>query len=671
MERFCALLLGLTLGLSGCDGSDDRPASATTCSATQCDSGVDPCGTQGGDADGDQICQSNDNCPNDVNPAQTDVDEDGVGNACDATPGKCDDLGGDADADTICDVLDNCVDASNVNQVDIDHDGIGDVCDPLVPPPVSCDGFGGDADGDDWCSAHDNCPEVANPGQADEDGDGVGDACDQEECDGLDNDGDGSVDEGFDSDSDGVGDCVDECPGKPDLDEDGDDVTDCVDACPGDPWNDPDFDQVCALSDNCPNTTNNAQTDTDGDGIGNSCDVETCDGLDDDGNGLIDENLPDSDGDDVCDDIDPCPLDAADDEDGDGKCANLDNCPFVANATQSDSDGDTWGDACDIDSPSACSQPATLNAPGAVPLPSGIVFQDLVVHPTTQLLFVSSSGTSTAYPNSVIAVHPTVPPSVAWAWQVGSNPTALAISSDGSVLYVGLKGAGKVRMINVNDRSLCSSFPLVTTSSSYPYAIARELRVLPGSPLSVLVSTATSPNNDNSIGEYVYDKGVPRPVHTWSASGSREIAIASDSVAYSYNDSSGYGLRKLKITPAGVSEEWVSEYLLTGYDVDIVFHAGFLYASNGWAIDPLAKNIEGTYQNADGAVAVDASLNEVYFTAQSNAVLVYERDAFVFERQVPLTGMSGSPIRIVRWGATGLAVASSSKLIVLPAAAGS
>jgi len=94
----------------------------------------------------------------------------------------------------------------------------------------------------------------------------------------------------------------------------------------------------------------------DGDGCDRACNVErTC--TDSDGDTVCDsvdacvgdDASGDTDGDDQCDNIDQCPLDASNDADGDGFCANTDNCPSVSNASQTDTDGDGQGDACDSD----------------------------------------------------------------------------------------------------------------------------------------------------------------------------------------------------------------------------------------------------------------------------------------------------------------------------------
>ena len=66
----------------------------------------------------------------------------------------------------------------------------------------------------------------------------------------------------------------------------------------------------------------------------------------------------DTDGDGLCDSVDPCPDDGTNDSDADGICAGAtyrspmigagDNCPTVANADQRNLDGDDRGDACDL-----------------------------------------------------------------------------------------------------------------------------------------------------------------------------------------------------------------------------------------------------------------------------------------------------------------------------------
>ena len=70
------------------------------------------------DVDNDDITDLKDNCVKVANPDQTDVDENGRGDACD-----------DFDRDGIINSKDNCKNRPNVDQQDTDGDGIGDVCD--------------------------------------------------------------------------------------------------------------------------------------------------------------------------------------------------------------------------------------------------------------------------------------------------------------------------------------------------------------------------------------------------------------------------------------------------------------------------------------------------------------------------------------------------------------
>jgi N-acetylneuraminic acid mutarotase len=122
------------------------------------------------------------------------------------------------------------------------------------------------------------------------------------------------------------------------ADTDGDGVGDVCDVCPGFDDNlDTDADGRPNDCDNCPDTYNDMQIDSDIDGIGDSCDV--CAELPD-----PEQNDGDQDG--VGDLCDPCPDDTLNDPDGDGICGAVDNCPSVYNPEQQDNNEDGIGNAC-------------------------------------------------------------------------------------------------------------------------------------------------------------------------------------------------------------------------------------------------------------------------------------------------------------------------------------
>ena len=289
-----------------CNGDDDN-----------CDGGVDEgfadldgdghadCVDE--DQDGDQIPDLDDNCDAVANPGQADQDQDTVGDACD----------NDLDGDSIPNAVDNCPELQNTVQSDIDEDGLGDKCDD-------------DDDGDQILDDGDNCPFISNPDQADADDDGVGDLCEEdkdgdgipdaqdcaplnpavypgadEACDGEDNDCDLLQDEGFpDLDKDGLKNCVD-----PDDDDDGD--ADDADCQPLDPMISHLAQEVCdGVDNNCDSKIDEGLGDLScgkgecfntvpacSAGKLQTCDpfqgvaVEVCDGLDNDCDGLVDEDL--------------------------------------------------------------------------------------------------------------------------------------------------------------------------------------------------------------------------------------------------------------------------------------------------------------------------------------------------------------------------------------------
>jgi hypothetical protein len=343
-EQVCDPMAGSTP--EGCNAKDDDCDGETDEGFKDSDlNGIPDCYTP--DDDGDGIEDTSDNCPTQFNPDQEDFDSDNFGDACDS-----DDDNDKTPDEADCQPFDDQV-----------HPGVPEVCNGKDD---DCSGLADDGLGEATCGVgscshtQPNClagqPLLCDPleGMA------------AETCDGLDNDCDGTPDDGFaDLDKDGFADCID-------PDDDGDSVADDSDNCPllpnptqadadGDGFGDEcdlgcfleglgefetDCDSVPEAADNCPKAPNPDQADADADGAGDACD------LDDDGDGI-----PDS--------ADNCQLvsnpgqtdfdkdglgDACDgDLDGDGTADQQDNCPLLKNPGQADADQDGEGDACDPD----------------------------------------------------------------------------------------------------------------------------------------------------------------------------------------------------------------------------------------------------------------------------------------------------------------------------------
>jgi hypothetical protein len=129
--------------------------------------------------------------------------------------GADEDTGPDADCE-VCDGIDNDGDGEvDEDYADVDGDGVADCIDEDTE---LCDGWDNNGNG------------MIDELFPDTDGDGTADCVDPEQRDGLDNDGDGDTDEGFDDDGDGVADCLQELCNCEDDDGDGevDEGLDCT-----------------------------------------------------------------------------------------------------------------------------------------------------------------------------------------------------------------------------------------------------------------------------------------------------------------------------------------------------------------------------------------------------------------------------------------------------------
>jgi len=253
---------------------------------------------------------------------------------------------------------------------------------------------------------------------------------------------------------------------------------------------------------------------------------------------------------------------------------------------------------------------------------------DLVYDPVSSKLYASISANAPTNANQVIAIDPVTGLSTGGV-TILNHPGPLAVSDDGSRLYVGKIGASEVQSVNLPSMTVNPSFTL--PNGTFGTVIVEDIKVVPGDSRSVAISLGYTASTPRHAGVAIYTNGVELLNKTPGHTGSNKIVFGNNaSVLYGINtDSTENGFRVMNVDATGVSVISIAPGLTASSTIagvipsarDVVYAAGRSYLANGLIVDPVALVQTGSFLFTalpfSQSVATDVANNRVYFLGEA------------------------------------------------------
>jgi hypothetical protein len=286
---------------------------------------------------------------------------------------------------------------------------------------------------------------------------------------------------------------------------------------------------------------------------------------------------------------------------------------------------------------------------------------DIAYSPQHDRIYASISGSSARCANCAVAIDP-LTGSVTDSVVVGSGPGRLALSDDGSTMWVALDGSGEVRRLSLPDLAPGLVFSLGALRVD-------EMHVMPGRTGTLAISLQrTGGYSPRYQGVAVYDNGVRRPVAELYNE-TNTIAWGEDgTVIYGFNnETTEAGFRTLRVQNDGVTLVRTTQDLVWP-SRRMVYANGRVYTERGAVVDAARHVHAGAFAlDAADAVAVDPALGRIYFVTTSRSELaVYDLNTFQRLGEATLaTTENFVRERLVRWGADGLAMTDGSGIHII------
>lgn len=271
-----------------------------------------------------------------------------------------------------------------------------------------------------------------------------------------------------------------------------------------------------------------------------------------------------------------------------------------------------------------------------------------IIYDAKRFRILASLSTPASASSSVVALDPATG-KTGTTLEVGSGPNALALSDDGSTLYVGLDGEQAFRRVDLATNRAGSSTTIQPIGGvDRPYA--SNIEVQPGSTSTVAVYVAQR-QGSATYGPIVYDDGVARPnsdfygrasEFVWD--GERRIVGVNAVTTSAYVSDFAVDASGLTLTSTGNKG-------VTGASTFQKVGDRF-YTTDGTVLDRTSLNVLGrfpiTQQNVAYGPAVDATHNRAYFLelegTTATRLRVFDLQTFAETTQTVLPSIGSTDI---------------------------
>jgi hypothetical protein len=304
------------------------------------------------------------------------------------------------------------------------------------------------------------------------------------------------------------------------------------------------------------------------------------------------------------------------------------------------------------------------------------------VDPVGGLLYAAIPANAPQNPSTIIPINPATGAMMA-PIAVAINPQQLAVSDDGSELYVA--STGVLQRINLKTLAIERTFNL-PVDSEWGQTYVQEMHVVPGSPQSIVVELFANVDPAEDGAALYNDSGLVNWIPGQSVVNSANSIFWLDSFTFTSSPSIIYGLpisvdstffTEVQVSPTGLSlsRNGGAPGETTQQIGSIVRSDGtLLYTNSGEVWDPSTQKLLGTYLESNGSqlfyaagVVPETANGHTYFLDgdggyyqyQALNIDVYDQASYALLGTVPFTSIyPPDATDLVRWGSNGFAFRS-------------